>query len=96
MSKLTQIVRSYSLRVNNGRTNHTIVDSLDEEAVELREEVDKLVTGEDPGPDGIVGESIDVIACALDMIFYNHPNITDEALDSLMEAKCAKWLRKYG
>ena len=69
---------------------------MDGEVLELREEIEKVKLGLPPGPDGIVGENIDVIACALDSIFEAAPDITDEQLAAIMFAKCNKWARKYG
>jgi hypothetical protein len=87
---LTTIVRRYTAMIRNGRTPKTIIAHMRGEVEELQAEID----GTGDGRDGIVGENIDVIACALDMIFEVQPNITDEELDAIMEAKCAKWARK--
>ncbi len=43
------------------------------------------------GNDGVVGEAIDVILCALDIIHYEEPHISDEELEEIMIKKCQKW-----
>lgn len=90
ISNMTAIVRRYTKNIRNGRTPATIIRHMRGEVEELQEEID----GTGDGRDGIVGESIDIIACALDMIFEVQPDITDEQIDAIMEAKCAKWARK--
>lgn len=63
--------------------------------VELDEEISKVEQGLPEGEDGVVGECMDNIACHLDMIFQHKPDITDEELEAVMEAKCAKWADRY-
>jgi hypothetical protein len=69
------------------------------ESVELKDEITKAELGEDPGPDGIIGESLDVIACAYDIINQVTMHMSDEEVESLcnriMIAKCEKWARVY-
>jgi hypothetical protein len=91
MSNITSIVKNISNTINNDRTNNSILDHMRREVEELALELENGNTG----TDGIIGESIDIIACALDMIFVNYPNVTDEQLDRIMEAKCNKWFSKY-
>lgn len=95
MKNILDIVRHYSSVINNGRTLDDIVDHLQGEGVELQEEIDRYEAGEEAGPDGILGEAIDVIACALDVIFYSNPHITDEQINQKMMEKCEKWARRY-
>jgi hypothetical protein len=90
MSKMTAIVRRYTTLIRNGRTPESIIGHMRGEIEELQDEIN----GTGDGRDGIVGENIDIIACALDMIFEVQPDITDEELDAIMEAKCAKWAKK--
>lgn len=92
MNSLTTIVRRYNKLVRNGRSQNDILKSMKSEVDELEEEIKNGSIG----IDGIVGENIDIIACALDSIFEFAPEITDEQLSEIMEAKCAKWKRKYG
>lgn len=76
------------------RDEKFIYDHMIDEVDELRDELKLHAEGNPPGPDGIVGESIDVIACALDLIFKHAPDITYEQLCVLMQKKCDKWLNK--
>jgi hypothetical protein len=77
-----------------GRESRDILTSLVEEVGELSTEIgiQSGHTGKTPGPDGILGESIDVILCALDMIRVNYPDVTEEDIVRLAEKKCDKWL----
>lgn len=93
---LVSIVRVFNKRVRNGRTQDTIVEHMSGEVVELKEEIEKDKLGLAPGSDGIVGENLDIIACALDSIFEHAPEITDEQLNRILITKCEKWERKYG
>lgn len=76
-----------------GRESRDILTSLVEEVGELSTEIgiQSGHTGKTPGPDGILGESIDVILCALDMIRINYPDVTKEDITKIAEKKCAKW-----
>jgi hypothetical protein len=42
-----------------------------------------------------VGEAIDIIACALDIIFIHRPETTDEKINEILLRKCEKWARRY-
>jgi hypothetical protein len=64
------------------------------EVAELEIELDLHERDEPAGPDGIVGEAIDVIACLLDLIIVHCPSITEEDLNVLMRLKCQKWADK--
>jgi hypothetical protein len=46
------------------------------------------------GPDGVIGEAVDVLICALDIIKVHKPEITEEEIIKLVQDKCAKWKRK--
>lgn len=92
MSRMLEIVRHYALGIHNGRKAADAFEHLLSEVKELGQEIENGGTG----VDGIKGEVMDVINCALDVLFLLHPEVTIEELDDLMEAKCQKWVRKYG
>ena len=96
MKNLTEIVRYFSKLVDNGRDQRSIAKHMRSEVDELDAEIEKVENGQVEGSDGIIGENIDIIACALDSIFTHNPNITEEELNALMIAKCKKWVRVYG
>lgn len=96
MKDTLEIVRHFSKLVDNGRTQQSISRHMRGEVDELDDEIKKAERGEEPGPDGIVGENIDIIACALDSILKADPNITYERICELMHLKCTKWAQKYG
>ncbi len=64
---IIDLVRQYSDNLQNGRTISTIYDALRDEVTEL----DHEMYTDEPGEDGIAGEAVDVILCALDMILSN-------------------------
>jgi NTP pyrophosphatase (non-canonical NTP hydrolase) len=71
---------------------------LAEEAGELATEI-KIANGftidKVEGADGIVGEAIDVIQCAIDIIYLYNPSITEEQLNVIMKKKLEKWSKKW-
>ena len=88
---LTSIVRYYSNKIENNRTTQDIYESLREEVSELEAEVFNYGDGKD----GVAGEAIDVILCALDLIYKNNPEWTNEDIVAYAEKKCQKWAQKY-
>jgi hypothetical protein len=94
-SSLLQIMRHYAPQIDDGRS---LADSLRYAAGELKEladEIEAREAGKHPGPDGIVGEAIDVMVCMADIIVRAEPNFTDRDLTRLFDAKCRKWLRGF-
>jgi hypothetical protein len=91
MSKMPEIVRHYTREIVNGRTVGSAFEHLVGEVNELGDEIANGNTG----PDGIKGEVMDVVNCALDILFMTHPDIGFDEIDALMEAKCRKWMLKY-
>lgn len=89
---IDEIVKKYSLEIKNNRNIRSILNHLKGEVKELDVEVEYV---NDENEDGIVGESIDIIACALDMIFIHNPDITIEQIDEIMIRKCEKWKANY-
>jgi transcriptional regulator with XRE-family HTH domain len=92
MSRMLEIVRHYALGIRNGRKPADAFKHLKSEVEELGVEIENGGTG----ADGIKGEVMDVINCALDILFLVHPETALDELDALMEAKCQKWVTKYG
>jgi hypothetical protein len=82
-------------RIDNGRTTNTIYDHLKSEAVELDEEMVKYNANEPQGDDGIVGESVDVMLCALDLIYSVNPSVSSDYIIAILERKIAKWEKLY-
>ena len=85
--------------IKNDRTKETVLKSIQDETEELREEVEVEKQGLPPvGEDGIYGETVDVIASALDLIRMERPDSSvqeiEKELNDYLEKKCAKWARK--
>jgi hypothetical protein len=89
------IVRHFSFLIENGRQLEDASRHTSDELRELNEEIAIVRAGGEEGKDGVVGEAIDVIACALDIIFLHAPETTDEQINSILLAKCEKWARRY-
>lgn len=74
-----------------------IMLSLFEEAGETATEV-KIAKGLKSGPagkDGIVGEAIDTILCALDVIFTELGSLDNDVVKQTVYNKTMKWKHKY-
>ena len=91
MDQLIALVREYSNSINNGRTVKTIFEALKAETDELNNEV--VTNG--TGLDGIEGEAVDVILCALNIIFKVNPGMSDDQIVEYARKKCDKWAKKY-
>lgn len=84
-------VRPFTLAINDGRTPSDVLDHLEDEIREAREEL----AGNGDGKDGPVGEGIDILACVLDYLLILDPNISEEYIKDYLQAKCEKWERKH-
>jgi hypothetical protein len=97
-TSLIAIVVRWAEQIKNGRTVTTVLDAIKSEVVELEEEVGFVGGDAEPGPDGIFGESVDIIAGAIDMIWLVRPNVSATELEievaTYLDKKCAKWARK--
>jgi hypothetical protein len=85
-----ELVKEYSNNIQNGRTVFNVLQHMKGEVIELTEEI----CGAN-GPDGILGEAVDVLLCVLDIICIDNPNITSEELNIIMLKKLNKWKRRY-
>jgi phosphoribosyl-ATP pyrophosphohydrolase len=48
----------------------------------------------EPSPDGVIGEAVDLIITAIDMMNAHQPGITVEEIFEIVENKCNKWASK--
>ena len=73
-----------------------IMLAVTEETGELATEVaiDLGHKNREPGPDGVVGEAVDLIITAVDMINAHQPGITIEEIHAIVTRKCGKWVAK--
>lgn len=93
---MVDIVKRYSERIDDGRTLSDVLGHAMEELGELATEV-KIVNGKSykkAGPDGVIGEAVDLINCALDIIYLAKPDFTEDELKEMQILKCEKWLEK--
>ena len=97
---VTQIFET-SYKVNDGRSKADVMLCIMEEAGELATEVaiDKKFKKRNPSADGVIGEAIDLIIGAVDMIFQelkDKPGITgpghmEDIMREIAKEKLAKW-----
>lgn len=91
---LIELVRGYSCTIRNDRSPGNVFDHLRSEVLELWDEIENVEQGRPEGEDGIVGEAMDVINCALDIIYLHRPDLNVRELTEIMTEKCEKWRRK--
>lgn len=90
------IVKRASRQVNDNRSYNDILNHMIQETGELATEI-AIINGKsykEAGSDGIVGEAVDIIACALDIILKTDPGISETELLSILHNKCNKWVLK--
>lgn len=97
MSSLIRTVFDYCFIAsdyNPKRNRSSILRSITAEVGELAEEVDiaEGTSYKKAGPDGVVGEAIDVIVSALDIIYCERPDIGIDEITAIAEEKCQKWI----
>ena len=97
MGIINRILKTCST-IKDGRTLDKPVFKLVEEVGELATEVN-VTLGNLPeskrGVDGILGESCDVIICALDIIHQDNKNVTEEEILQMLKQKSKKWQALY-
>lgn len=75
------------------RTRYDVLAKMMEEVGELSTEI-SIIEGystKKSGEDGIIGECVDVIITAVDLIFIESPNMKHEQILALVKNKLAKW-----
>ena len=90
MTNIIHVTRLFSENIQNGRTLADVISHLKSEVAELEDEVNGA-----NGADGIVGECVDVILCALDAIFIYDETVSDEQIEDIVVKKLGKWRRRY-
>lgn len=87
-------------KVAGVRTKHQVLAALVEEVGELATEVNAQVgfSRKPMGVDGILGEAVDVVLCALDLVFVDWEGQELERLERILNEtitrKLAKWKTK--
>jgi NTP pyrophosphatase (non-canonical NTP hydrolase) len=94
MSLITDILAT-SKTIDNNRTPTEVLGYSMTELGELAEEVliknSTISNHKKEGKDGIVGEAIDLILCAVDLIYLDNPDITEEDIQKIARQKLLKW-----
>ena len=92
MNCTISLILTYSRRLctmNKSQIMHAITEETGELATEVA--IDLGFKNREPSKDGVVGEAVDVIVSAVDMIYAENPSITVEEIHALVAAKCGKW-----
>lgn len=79
------------------RSRYGVLAHLMQEVGELAKEVE-IVEGfidAPEGPDGILGEAVDVITCALDLIWLDNPGQDPDYLEHVINTKLREKLNKW-
>lgn len=93
---LIDVILNASWEVIDGRSKYYVLSKVGEEFGELSTEVG-IVMGDsykEPGKDGVVGEAVDMIISALDLIYLENPEIKEEELIAIAIPKLEKWKAK--
>ncbi len=101
MENLLNLVIGYCDRIDNGRDQRVILDSILDESDELATEVMCKAQGSPENPeDGVFGEAVDILISTIDMIRSERKDVPLADLIAEIEAyaekKCRKWEVKYG
>ena len=93
MTTVVNQVLKASGEIVTDRTLSSVLLHMVTEVGELAQEIqiDDGDSYKTAGDDGVIGEAIDVIACALDIICLHDPDITEETLTVIMHDKLQKW-----
>ena len=83
-------------RIRDGRLASDIFEHCASEMGELAIEmaIEDGTSYKEPGPDGMVGEAVDVIICMLDMIRNKAPHLTEDDILRIARPKLEKWKAK--
>jgi hypothetical protein len=96
MTLLIDATFAVSDSIDNGRSIENVLTHMMTEVGELALEIsiDQGRSYKDASEDGVVGEAVDVILCALDVIRLYDPSITAEDILAIAHRKLAKWVEK--
>lgn len=93
MSIFLKTALDVTKEVKTSRTTQDILTHLMTEVGELAQEI-QISEGKsykEQGKDGVIGEAIDVIACAIDIITKYDPSVTEDDLTIILTKKLEKW-----
>lgn len=85
-----------SKKINNKRTVLDVLCSVQEELGELAKEV-RIKYGNSykkPDKDGVFGESVDVFAALIDLMYVDNPELTEKEVSDYLQTKLNKWETK--
>ena len=83
-------------KIKNSRDMQSIAAHLRGEVLELDDEVKKMLYCQEQGDDGVIGEAVDVLICAVDLALIWDSTLTAEKINQIIKNKLDKWERLYG
>ena len=83
-------------KIKNTRNMQSVARHLQGETNELRSEVDLMLYCQEQGEDGVIGEAVDVLICAVDLALIWDKDLTAEKINQIIKNKLDKWERLYG
>ena len=88
-------ILSVGQRIQDRRTPSDVFLQLSEEVGELATElsVAKGYSKKEPGPDRVPGEAVDVLICAVDLV-YIACGLSEQQIEDLIRTKLNKWKTK--
>lgn len=91
---MINIILDTCKKVHKQRDIADVFTSLIEEVGELSTEIaiERGHSHKLPGEDGIIGEAVDVVLCAIDEMYIHKPNITEDEISNIIRKKCNKWI----
>lgn len=91
VEKTLEVCRNIQFARNKVSVYKHLVSEVEELRVELYNEENDL----EAGADGVIGEAVDIILCALDIIYQHDKDITQEAINEVVLKKLNKWQAVY-
>lgn len=87
------LIKETSIAIKDGRwiddvLIHTITE-VGELAIEVQ--IKQGNSYKTAGPDGIFGESVDILICVVDMMIRDNPEVTEDQVVNAVKAKLHKW-----
>lgn len=96
MTDTIKLITDQCDHIVNTRTMNSVADHLRGELIELDDEVKKMVFCQEQGTDGVIGEAVDVLICAIDLAKIWDSSLTPEQIRQIVINKLDKWERLYG
>lgn len=95
MEDTLELIVARCHKIKNNRTPSSVLSHLNEELHELQDEIHLAQLSFEQGEDGVLGEAIDVLLCAIDFEIMK-TGISAADIQLKIIQKLDKWERLYG